>query len=127
MTFYELVVIAQQNITSSDIDNIAEDLSKLIEDNDGKVVKKEYWGLRQMQYTINNNKEGHYYFLGIKVDNDLLPEIKRKISLNENIIRHSIIKVPNIEDCPSIILQQNSDSDQERSIDVTSHNKAPAA
>lgn len=126
MTFYELVIIIQQNITSNDIDNIAEDLSKLIEDNDGEVIKTEYWGLRQMQYTIKNNKEGHYYFFGIKVDNDLLQEIKRKISLNENIIRHGVIQVPTIEDGSSIILQ-NSDLEQECSIDVTSHKKAPTA
>lgn len=126
MAYYELVMIIRQDITSNDIDNISQNFAKLIEDNEGKIVKTEYWGLKELQYTINNNKKGHYYLFSIQVDNDLLKEIERKISLNENIIRHSIIKVSDIEGYPSIVLE-NSESEHVKTIDVTSNNKAPAA
>jgi len=46
MALYESVFIARQDVSSSQVDGIADALQKVIEDNGGQVAKREYWGLR---------------------------------------------------------------------------------
>lgn len=123
MTFYESVLIIRQDVSSSDVDKIIDDFKKIIADYAGEVLKTEYWGLRTLDYEIENNKKGHYYFLGIKADRTLLAEIKRKIHLSESIIRSSIIRVNKISQEPSAILRVKDTANEDEIIDVTSNKK----
>lgn len=119
MAFYESIFIIRQDVASSDVDKIAGDFEALIKEYKGEVVKKEYWGLRPLAYEIDNNKKGHYFFLGIDGNNDLLKEFNRKIGLSESIIRSSIVKVDEISKSPSPILK-NDNAASEEVVDVTS-------
>ena len=47
MAFYESVVIARPELTETQIDNLINDLSEIITKEEGKVVKKEQWGLKK--------------------------------------------------------------------------------
>lgn len=123
MTFYESILIIRQDVSSSDVDKIIDDFKKIITDYAGEVLKTEYWGLRSLAYEIENNKKGHYYFIGLKADRALLAEIKRKIHLSESIIRSSLIKVKEISSEPSTILKAKDTSNDDEVIDVTSSKK----
>lgn len=118
MAFYESIIIIRQDVSSVDVDKIADDFIKIIKDYKGNVLKTEYWGLRLLAYEIKNNKKGHYYFMGIEADNDLVKELGRKIKLSESIIRSSLVKVNEISKEPSPVLGTRS-VDIEETIDVT--------
>jgi len=118
MSFYESVFIIRQDVSLNDIDKIVDDFSKIIKDNNGNVVKKEYWGLRALAYKIGNHKKGHYYFLGLDTTADVKKELERKMKLNENIIRFLTIKVDSISNEPSPILK-NQNTENTPVIDVT--------
>ncbi len=120
MSFYESIVIIRQDVSSADVDKIANDLKKIVADFGGEVIKTEYWGLRQLAYEINNNKKGHYYFMGIKANNALLKELDRRIKLSESIIRSSVVKVDHISSEPSPLLRTSNTLGEENIIDVTS-------
>ena len=105
MAFYESIIIIRQDISSADVDKIADDFVKIIKDHKGNVLKTEYWGLRPLAYEIKNNKKGHYYFMGIEADNILVKELGRKIKLSESIIRSSLVKVKVISKDPSPVLR----------------------
>ena len=105
MAFYESIIIIRQDVSSADVDKIVDDLKKIIEEQEGKVVKTEYWGLRSLAYEIENNKKGHYYFMGIEATKLLLKEIDRKIKLSESIIRSSLVKVKEISNDVSPVLK----------------------
>lgn len=118
MTFYESIFITRQDISSSDVDKIVSDLSKIVVDLGSKVIKTEYWGLRNLAYEINNNKKGHYVFLGLEASPAAITEMERKMKLSQNIIRFLTLKVEAIETTPSPILRgKNFDGDE--TIDVT--------
>ena len=119
MAFYESIIIIRQDVSSSDVDKIVEDLKKVIIEHSGEVVKTEYWGLRSLAYEIANNRKGHYYFIGLKANKPLLDELDRKIKLSESIIRSSIVRVDEISKEASPVLRVNS-SDEENTVDVTS-------
>ena len=65
MALYESVFIARQDVSSSQVDSIADALQKVIEDNGGQVPKREYWGLRNLSYKIKKNRKGHYALFNI--------------------------------------------------------------
>lgn len=119
MSFYESVFIIRQDISSADVDKITDDFTKIVKDNNGEVVKTEYWGLRNLAYKINNNKKGHYVLLGIKADAAVINEMDRKMKLSENIIRFQNIKVQTISSEPSPILKNSKNSKTEGTVDVT--------
>ncbi len=113
MPLYESTFIARQDIAQSDVEKISADLSSIIEEGKGKVVKTEYWGLRNLAYKINKNRKGHYGFLGIDAPVDAIKEMERKLRLNEDVIRTMTIRVDAIEDDQSAPLQTGSRYDKE--------------
>ncbi|MDC0865019.1 30S ribosomal protein S6 [Rickettsiaceae bacterium] len=120
MAFYESTIIIRQDIASSEVDKITADIADLIKNHDGEVIKSEYWGLKHLAYEIQNNKKGHYHFMGIKADKPLLDELDRKFKLSEGIIRSSLIRVDEIDKSTAPILESQKD-DGGKTIDVTSN------
>ena len=69
MAFYENTMIAKQDLPQSEIKKIIEKYNSLINDNSGKVVKVEEWGLINLSQRIKNYKKGfyiHFKFEGTK-------------------------------------------------------------
>jgi len=118
MTFYELTFIIRQDISSVDVDKIINEFTNIINENSGKVVKTEYWGVRPLAYEIANNKKGHYVFFGLEAAPSVIQEVERKMKLSENIIRFLTIKVDEIAKEPSPILRGKY-SESEEVVDVT--------
>ena len=50
MSLYEHVFIARQDVSSAQVDAIIEELKTLIENNGGKVLLVENWGLKSLAY-----------------------------------------------------------------------------
>ena len=87
MALYETVFIARQDLTAEDVDGLSDKLSKIITDGKGKVLSKEYWGLRSLTYKIKKNNRGHYVLLNIDADFPAVAELNRVMGFNEDIIR----------------------------------------
>ena len=102
---YELIFIARQDVSSQDIDKISDNLNKIVHSYNGELIKKEYWGLRPLAYTIKKNNKGHYVFFGFRATTAGIKEMDRRIKLDENILRHSVIAVEKIDQEPSPILR----------------------
>ncbi|NCB50237.1 MAG: 30S ribosomal protein S6, partial [Alphaproteobacteria bacterium] len=75
-----------------------------IESLGGKVTKREDWGLRNLAYRINKNRKGYYVFMNLDAPSDAIKEVDRVMRLDENIIRHLIVKVDALEEGPSVML-----------------------
>lgn len=93
MPLYETVFITRQDLTVEDVDNLTNKLCKIITDGNGKIVSKEYWGLRNLAYIIKKNSRGHYVLINIDAEYPAVQELKRVIKYNENIIRSVLFNV----------------------------------
>lgn len=118
MSLYESVFIIRQDVSSVDLDKITESFINVIKENEGKVVKQEYWGLRNLAYEINNNRKGHYVLLGIDAEPKAISAMERKMKFSIDVIRFMTQSAEEINDKPSPILKNASDS-QEETVDVT--------
>jgi len=66
MPLYEHVFLARQDLSQAQVDALAETATKIVEDNKGKVVKTETWGLRTLTYKIQKNRKAHFVMLDIE-------------------------------------------------------------
>jgi len=108
MSLYECTFIARQDISSQEVERLADEFTTVVVDGGGKLVKKEYWGLRNLAYRINKNKKGHYMMLGLDAPSAAMRELERRLHLNENIIRNLTVRVEAISADPSPILAASS-------------------
>ena len=114
MPLYETTLIARNDVTQQQVEQIGADIQTELEADGGAVKKNEYWGLRSLAYRIKKNRKGHYLFLGLDAKPAFIHEMERKLGLNEDVLRFMTIRVEEIEEGPSAILSRKSD-DRERS------------
>jgi small subunit ribosomal protein S6 len=110
MTCYESIFIVRSEATTQDVVKITTDSVKIVENAGSTLVKKEYWGLRQLAYPIQKNRRGHYVLLGIDGSTrEMLKDLEHLYKTNELVIRHLTIKVDKIDVEPSIIMRASDD------------------
>jgi small subunit ribosomal protein S6 len=114
MALYEHVFIARQDINSAQVESITADFTSIIEENGGKIVKSEYWGLKTLAYRIKKNRKGHYILMNIDAPHAAVSEMERQLRLNEDILRSMTIRVDELEEGPSIVLRSKADKEQRR-------------
>jgi small subunit ribosomal protein S6 len=98
------VFIARQDITAEQVEALADDFTKVIEGEGGKVASRENWGLRGLAYKIKKNRKGHYVLMNIDAPAGALHEMERQMGLNEDILRHITLRVDEFAAGPSIIM-----------------------
>ncbi|MDZ7895622.1 MAG: 30S ribosomal protein S6 [Sphingobium sp.] len=113
MALYEHVFLARQDLAQAQVDALAEAATKIVEENDGKVVKTENWGLRTLAYKIAKNRKAHYVLLNIDAPAGVVAELERQTQINEDVIRYMTVKVDALESGPSVMMRK-SDRDRER-------------
>ena len=112
MPLYEHVFLARQDLAQAQVDALAENATKIIEDNGGKIAKTETWGLRSLAYRIAKNRKAHYVMLDLDAPAQALAELERQSNINEDIIRFLTLKVDEHESGPSAMMRRG---DKERS------------
>ena len=111
MSYYEHVFIARPEVAPQQVENVVEDIKKIVSNEGGKTVYTEYWGLRKLAYKINKSEKGHYSLLRIDSSNNAIEEIERVQKLNEDILRYITIKTKEISDEPSVMLKSSEKKD----------------
>ena len=111
MPLYEHVFLARQDLAQAQVDALAENATKIVADNGGKVVKTETWGLRGLAYRIAKNRKAHYVMLDIDAPAPALAELERQTGINEDVIRYMTIRVEDHETGPSVMMRKQ---DRER-------------
>ena len=109
MRLYESVLIARQDISTAQVETLVDEFSKIIENGGGSIRKREYWGLRSLAYRIKKNRKGHYVMLNLEADSATLNEYERIMGLNEDILRFMTIRIEEVDEEPSIMMQAKSE------------------
>ena len=93
MNLYEHTIIARQDTSPSEIKQLTEKYSKIVEKNNGEVVKTENWGLLNLSYLIKKNKKGSYIHFKIKGRGNVIEELEKNEVLDKKLLRYLTIKV----------------------------------
>ncbi|MBI3445238.1 MAG: 30S ribosomal protein S6 [Magnetospirillum sp.] len=112
MSLYECVFIARQDISAPQVETLTEELSNIIIQGGGTVSKKEFWGLRNIAYRVKKNRKGHYVLLNIDAPSSAVKEMERQMSINEDVLRTLTIRVEELEEGPSAMMQSKNSRDE---------------
>ena len=109
MRLYESVFIARQDITSAQVQAMADEFAEIITSAGGSIKKREYWGLRSLAYRIKKNRKGHYVMFNLETGPEALREYERIMGLNEDVLRFLNLNIEEVEEGPSIMMQAKTE------------------
>ena len=93
MNLYEHTIIARQDTSPSEIKQLTEKYSSIIEKNDGEIVKTENWGLLNLSYLIKKNKKGSYIHFKFKGNVNVINELEKNEAIDKKLLRYLTVRV----------------------------------
>ncbi|GHB17846.1 hypothetical protein GCM10007094_01900 [Pseudovibrio japonicus] len=114
MALYEHVFLARQDISTQQVEALVEQFKTVLEENGGKVGKIETWGLRTLTYRINKNRKAHYVLMNVDAPHAAVAEMERLQGLSEDILRFMTIRVEELDEEQSAMMQKRDRDDRRR-------------
>jgi small subunit ribosomal protein S6 len=112
MPYYENIFIARQDISSAQVDTLADGFAEIITGAGGSIHRREYWGLKSLQYRIHKNRKGHYVLMNMEAESDAMQEMERQMRLNEDVLRYMTIRTEELPEGPSVMTQGRGDRER---------------
>ena len=116
MPLYEHIFLARQDVSPQQVEALVEQFKGVIEAGGGKVAKVEPWGLKSLSFRIRKNRKAHFTLMNIDAPPAAVAEMERQERINEDVLRTLTIKVEELEEGQSIMLQKR-DRDERRDRD----------
>jgi small subunit ribosomal protein S6 len=114
VALYESVYIARPDITSAQVEALTQALGNIVAENGGAVKKSEYWGLKTLSFRIKKNRKGHYSLMNIDAPPGAIKELERNMRINEDVLRYLTVRVEELEEGPSAMMQRRDERDRDR-------------
>ncbi|MCF4098082.1 30S ribosomal protein S6 [Maritalea mediterranea] len=114
MPLYEHIFLARQDISTSQVEELTQTVTDLFAANGGTVSKTEYWGLKSMTFRINKNRKAHYTLLNVEAPATAIAEVERQLRFNEDLLRYMTVRVDELEEGPSPMMQKRDDRNDRR-------------
>ena len=115
MNLYEHTIIARQDTSPSELKQLTEKYSKIIEKNEGEIVKTENWGLLNLSYLIKKNRKGSYIHFKFKGDGKVVDELEKNESIDKKLLRYLTVRVKKF-DLNSVYFGKKEDVEKKESI-----------
>ena len=94
MNKYELIFIVKPDLEESQIKGVNDSVKAMLSEMKANILEEKEWGQKELAYEINKYKTGYYfYYLIEEKDTKAVKEFDRVALINENIIRHLVVKV----------------------------------
>ncbi len=97
MGFYEHTLIAKQDLSTPDLENLENKYKDIITKTSGKVIKIEKWGLLNFAKKIKSYNKGFYIHYKFEAENKTLEEIKRNSIIDNSLLRHLTVKYKKLD------------------------------
>ncbi|MCI6265230.1 MAG: 30S ribosomal protein S6 [Erysipelotrichaceae bacterium] len=94
MNKYEIMFIVRSDIDEDTRKNTVKALEKILTDSKTTITLSKELGQKEFAYEIKKMKSGYYYLYNIETDsNEVTKEFDRVARIDENIVRHLILKI----------------------------------
>ena len=93
MRTYEIMYVVRPNIEEDAKKAVVERFNGILASEGSGVLEEKDWGKRRLAYEIEDFKEGFYFIVRIKTDNNkATDEFQRLAKINDDIIRYIVIR-----------------------------------
>ena len=90
--YYEFTYILNPVLDEDKFKETVDRVTKLIEDNGGKIDEIDEWGLRQFAYEIEKKRSGYYVNMYFEAPADAIAKIERTMRIDDDILRYLTLK-----------------------------------
>lgn len=111
MPYYETVFMARQDLSEKQVKEQTDKFTKVLEEQGGKILKTENWGLRNLAYRINKSRKAHYVLIETEAPGAAVIEVERLMGLDEDIVRSQTIRLEEPSNGPSPIMDKSGRDD----------------
>ena len=108
MSLYEHTVIVKQNHSANQLENLKAKYSKIIEKNEGEIIKIDVWGLLNLSHEINKNKKGNYIHFKLKGNGLTVSELEKNEKIDKNLLRFLTVRVKEFDLDKNYFKQENN-------------------
>ena len=92
MNKYEIMFIVRADIDEKTVKDTEKAFEKILTVMKSKVVNTKDMGQRKLAYPIKDQVRGFYYILNVEASSEAVKEFDRKAKIDNNILRHLIIR-----------------------------------
>lgn len=93
MKKYEIMYILKANLEDSVRQETIDGLHAIITSHEGTIDNVDEWGIKEFAYEIEKETKGYYMVVTATANNEGIAEFDRLIRINNNVVRHMIIKL----------------------------------
>jgi len=93
MNKYEIMFVVKPDMEEAEIRKTAESMKKVLTDSKAKILEEKSIGQRELAYEVNKFTTGYYYLFVVEANAAAEEEFKRVARINENLLRHIVVKV----------------------------------
>ena len=77
----------------AEIKKTAENMKKILTEQKAKILEEKSMGQKELAYEIKKFNTGYYYLFVVEASKEAEEEFNRVARINENLLRHLIVKV----------------------------------
>ena len=93
MNKYEIMFIVRPDMEEAEIKKTADGMKKVLTDGKAKLVEEKAMGQKELAYEIKKVNTGFYYLYIVEANKEAINEFDRVARINENLLRHLIVKI----------------------------------
>ena len=108
MSLYEHTIIAKQSHSAEQLKSLKTKYTKIIEKNEGEIIKIDDWGLLNLSHEINKNKKGNYIHFKLKGSSLTVLELEKNEKIDSNLLRFLTVRVKKFDLDNDHFKQENS-------------------
>lgn len=91
MNQYEIAVLYHPDL-EVDLSKAEEKVTKLINDNGGKVVSTDNWGKRKLAYPIKKQDHALYVFYTVEMPGEGVKKVEGTLNIFDEVVRYLIVR-----------------------------------
>jgi len=103
--YYETVFVINPDVSQENAQQLTDNLVERVEQAAGRIVRREYWGSRQLAYSIQKRKRGHYMLLITDGAAKSIAALEKALRLEERILRFLTVQLTELPTAASPLMR----------------------
>jgi len=98
---YEFTLVTRANLSSEEYKKTVVRYEDLMKKDGGEIFRKDDWGVKKLTFPIKKQFRGHFHLYNFIGHNSSLPEMERLLRIDDRILRHLTIRLPDNAKAPT--------------------------
>lgn len=93
MREYESMIILRSDLTETELTKVITKVEEIITNKEGKILKKDHWGVKKLAYQIDKHSRGNYFVYDFVTPNENITSLEHALKYDESVLRYMTIKL----------------------------------